>query len=80
MSWLGMHGFPLGVVAFSDSLSTDSNHIKRLYLARLIKEVQGEGVVQKTQECVVRVHILFYADQSYSFSLLGAIVSSFHRQ
>ena len=41
MSWLGLHGFPLGVVAFSDSLSTDSSHIKRLYLARLIKEVQG---------------------------------------
>ncbi len=38
-SWLGLHGFPMGVVSFSDSLSTDPNNIKLLYLARLIKDV-----------------------------------------
>ena len=39
-SWLGLHGFPMGVVSFSDSLSTDPNNIKLVYLARLIKEVR----------------------------------------
>ncbi len=39
-SWLGLHGFPMGVVSFSDSLSTGPNNIKLLYLARLIKEVK----------------------------------------
>ena len=38
-SWLAFHKFPLGVVSFSDTLSTDNHSIKLLYLARLMKEV-----------------------------------------
>jgi hypothetical protein len=37
--WLSYHKFPLGAVSFSDSISTDVQANKLLYLARLIKEV-----------------------------------------
>lgn len=39
LSFLGDHGFPLGLVSCADSLSTDA-HVKTLYLARLIKEAK----------------------------------------
>lgn len=42
LSFLGAHGFPLGLVSCADSISTDSHH-KTLYLARLIKEVREEN-------------------------------------
>lgn len=38
MKFLATNAFPLGVVACSDSISTDT-HTKTLYLARLIREV-----------------------------------------
>lgn len=39
LSFLGAHGFPLGVVACAETLSADSQSLKTLFLARLIKEV-----------------------------------------
>lgn len=38
MTFLATNAFPLGLVACSDTISTDS-HLKTLYLARLIREV-----------------------------------------
>ena len=42
-SWLTLQGFPLGIVSFSDTLSTDAQNTKLLYLARLMKEVRDKG-------------------------------------
>ena len=41
LSFLGAHGFPLGVVACAEGLSTDSQTVKTLFLARLIKEASN---------------------------------------
>ena len=40
MSWLGLHEFPIGIMSLSDSLSADSQGIKKAYLIKLMKEVE----------------------------------------
>ena len=42
LSFLGAHGFPLGVVACAETLSADSQSLKTLFLARLIKEASQQ--------------------------------------
>lgn len=44
-SWLGLHGFPVGVLSLTESLSADSQAIKKAYLMRLMKEVNYLYVV-----------------------------------
>ena len=39
-SWLGLHEFPVGILSLSDSLSADSQGIKKAYLIKLMKEVE----------------------------------------
>ena len=51
LSFLGTYGFPLGLVACADTLSTDS-HIKTLYLGRLIKEVSFTTVCACMYVCM----------------------------
>ena len=55
LKFLAANGFPLGVVACSESISTDP-HIKTLYLARLIREV-GSSLEPTTGTSLIRTPV-----------------------